>query len=142
MSLFKEITESHDAVKAIAVILFLIPFWYVAIFIFNNEFYKSSDNLIILAMCIVISLISAILFTFYMQNIYEAKNKNKTILEHMSVSVAILIIWLSILIFSFYSLGFLLNIYIYFYWFLVIYFAPLILFNFLQIVFGKSVNKS
>lgn len=142
MSLFKEITESHDTVKAIAIILFLIPFWYVAIFLFNNEFYKSSDNLIILAMCIVISMISAVLFSFFVHNIYEAKNENKTIVEHMGVCVAVLIIWLSILIFSFYSLGFLLNIYIYFYWFLVIYFAPLILFNFLQIVFGKSINKS
>lgn len=142
MSLFKEITESHDTVKAIAIILFLIPFWYVAIFLFNNEFYKSSDNLIILAMCIVISMISAVLFSFFVHNIYEAKNENKTIVEHMGVCVAVLIIWLSILIFSFYSLGFLLNVYIYFYWFLVIYFAPLILFNFLQIVFGKSINKS
>ena len=142
MSLYKEITESHDTVKAIAVILFLIPFWYVAIFIFNNEFYKSSDNLIIFAMCIVISLISAALFTFFLQNITESKNGTKTILEYMGVSVAILIIWLSILIFSFYSLGFLFNINIYFYWFLVIYFAPLILLNFLQIVFGKSVHKS
>jgi hypothetical protein len=142
MSLFKEITESHDTVKAIAIILFLIPFWYVAIFLFNNEFYKSSDNLIILAMCIVISMISAVLFSIFVHNIYEAKNENKTILEHMGVCVAVLIIWLSILIFSFYSLGFLLNIYIYFYWFLVIYFAPLILFNFQQKVFGKSINKS
>jgi hypothetical protein len=141
MSLFKEITESHDTVKAIAVILFLIPFWYVAIFLFNNEFYKSSDNLIILAMCIVISMISAVLLSFFVQN-NEAKYQNNTILEHMGVSVTILIIWLSILIFSFYSLGFLLNIHIYFYWFLVIYFAPLILFNFLQIVFGKRINKS
>lgn len=41
MSFIKELEETHDSIKTIALNLLLIPFWYVSIFIFNNEFNKS-----------------------------------------------------------------------------------------------------
>ena len=66
MSILKELNESHASLKAIALNLFIIPFWYVAIFLFNNEFYKSSDSIIITTMCIVISLVSSVFFSIFL----------------------------------------------------------------------------
>ena len=138
MSFIKELNESHDSLKAIALNLFIIPFWYVAIFLFNNEFYKSSDNIIIITMCIVISLISSILFTFLLTKTDPENTSKNIFFEKMIGSIAILTIWLSALIFVIYSLGFLFSIYLYFYWFLVIYFSPLFLFYIGYQIFGDD----
>ncbi len=137
MSILKELNESHASLKAIALNLFIIPFWYVAIFLFNNEFYKSSDSIIITTMCIVISLVSSVFFSIFLIKI-EVNTSDNIFFEKMMVSTAMLIAWLSVLIFVFYSLGFLFGIYLYFYWFLVIYFFPLILFYLLIEIFGDD----
>ena len=137
MSILKELNESHASLKAIALNLFIIPFWYVAIFLFNNEFYKSSDSIIITTMCIVISLVSSVFFSIFLIKI-EVNTSDNIFFEKMMVSTAMLIAGLSVLIFVFYSLGFLFGIYLYFYWFLVIYFFPLILFYLLIEIFGDD----
>ena len=137
MSILKELNESHASLKAIALNLFIIPFWYVAIFLFNNEFYKSSDSIIITTMCIMISLVSSVFFSIFLIKI-EVNTSDNIFFEKMMVSTAMLIAWLSVLIFVFYSLGFLFGIYLYFYWFLVIYFFPLILFYLLIEIFGDD----
>ena len=137
MSILKELNESHASLKAIALNLFIIPFWYVAIFLFNNEFYKSSDSIIITTMCIVISLVSSVFFSIFLIKI-EVNTSDNIFFEKMMVSTAMLIAWLSVLIFVFYSLGFLFGIYLYFYWVLVIYFFPLILFYLLIEIFGDD----
>ena len=138
MAILKELQESHESIKAIALVLLLIPFWYVSIFMFNNEFYKAADSIITVSMCIVISLISSFLFQMFLSKIKEPNNKQKTFFDNMLVSVALLIIWLSALIFIIYSLGFLFKTYIYFYWFLVIYFAPIIILIILQNLFQEK----
>lgn len=142
MSLIKELEESHDSIKALALNLLLIPFWYVAIFIFNNEFYVSSDIIIKLAMCIVISISSSVLFTIFLYKIDAEKKVNKTFFQNMIISVSMLAMWLSALIFATYSLGFLFNIYIYFYSFLVIYFSPIIFLNLLPILLGEKNTQT
>ena len=68
----------------------------------------------------------------------EVNTSDNIFFEKMMVSTAMLIAWLSVLIFVFYSLGFLFGIYLYFYWFLVIYFFPLILFYLLIEIFGDD----
>lgn len=142
MALLKELDESHESIKAVALNLFLIPFWYVSIFIFNNEFYKSSDSIIIFTMCIVISLISSFLFHVFLSKLKEPDNREKPFFETMLSSVALLTIWLSALIFVVYSLGFLFKIFIYFYWFLVIYFTPIIGLLILQSLFAEKKIES
>lgn len=129
-SIIEEINNLHTSLKAIVLTIFIIPFWYVAIYLFNNEFYKSADNLIMLAMCIVLSLVSTVLTSamFYKaeEEINETSEEDWYVIYLYSNSIFLLCYWLSLLIFTVYSLGFLFNIYIYFYWFLVIYFIPLI----------------
>lgn len=141
MSLLKELNESHETLKAIAISSFLIPFWYVAIFLFNNEFYNSSDNIIIFSMCFVITFCSSVGFTFFIGELKFENQTYKTFFNQMIISVAMLIGWLSTLIFVIYSLGFLFNIYIYFYWFIVIYFLPLFILYLLLKIFGIDKNE-
>jgi hypothetical protein len=144
MSILKEINDSNEFIKAKAINLFLLPFWYVSIFLFNYEFYSKSDSLIIIAMCIVITLTSTFSLSLIIEklNIINGDNtEDDNYLYHSSISVILLIIWLSILIVLFYSLGFLFNVYIYFYWYLVIYSTPIFLIFLVTLIYRNRKNK-
>lgn len=145
-SIIDEINNLHSSLKAIVLNIFIIPFWYVAIYLFNNEFYKSADNLIMLAMCIILSLVSTFLVSimFYKadKEVKENSEEDWYVIQIFSNSISLLCTWLSLLIFAFYSIGFLFNIYIYFYWVLVIYFFPLIFFALFFAIETYYVNKS
>ena len=145
-SIIDEINNLHSSLRAIVLNIFIIPFWYVAIYLFNNEFYKSADNLIMLAMCIVLSLVSTFLVSemFYRadEEVNETSEEGWYVIYLFSNSIFLLCSWLSLLIFTIYSLGFLFNIYIYFYWFLVIYFFPLITFALFFAIETYYANKS
>jgi len=141
MSILKEINDLHDSLKAFTINIFLIPFWYVALFLFNNEFYSSSDNLIILAMTIVISLTSSGVTTFLLHIIQKSEGETGVFIDQMMISVTALCIWLSLLIFIVYSLGFLFDIYIYFYYFLILYYTPMVLL-YIRKLFKKNKKKN
>ena len=141
MSILKEINESHDFVKAKATNLFLIPFWYVSIYLFNNEFYTKADSLIIISMCITITLTSSFCLTLIFDGIRTLNNGKKyDFFNNTVLSVTLLTSWLSFLIVLFYSLGFIFNIYIYFYWFLVIYSSHIFIIGVLNIIFGNKTE--
>lgn len=141
MSLLKEINESHDSLKALSLNLFLIPFWFIAIFLFNNEFYSSNDTLIILVMALVISLFSSTFLSLSIHLLHNKYNKDIPLMEQMGISIILLCAWISLIIFFVYSLGFFFKIFIYFYYFLVIYFIPLIL-TFLVVFINHTDNKN
>ncbi|RKS03199.1 hypothetical protein [Flavobacterium sp. 102] len=141
MSIIKELNESHESLRGFALNLFLIPFWYVSIFLFNNEFFISNDIVIIFAMCFVISISSSGFLTFLLDLINTDENQKDIFFHEMTVSIVLLCSWLSLLIFVIYTLGFLFNIYIYFYWFIIIYFFPLFIFLILYFIFKKNIKK-
>lgn len=134
MSIIKEINESHDFIQAKATNLFILPFWYVAIYLFNNEFYVKADSLIIVSMCIAFTLISTFSTTFLFIRINSKKDEYSDFFSNTVVSVAFIMAWLAFLIILFYTLGYLFNIYIYFFWFLVIYSSPIALLYILYIL--------
>ncbi len=135
MSYIKDLGESHDSMKSIALNLIIIPFWYVAIFLFNKDFYLNSDTIIITLFSIIISFLSSMLFTFFLNKMDEKNSTPADMFGNMIASIAILSIWLSFLIFTTYSFRFLFNQEIYFYWFVVIYFTPVILIYILEFLF-------
>lgn len=135
MSYIKDLSESHESIKGLALNLFLIPFWYVSIFLFNREFYKTSDSIITVCLCVVISFLSSILLSLFWNKIDLKNNRKVELFANMVTSIGVLIMWLSFLIFITYSFGFLFKQYIYFYWFIVIYFAPVILIYILEFLF-------
>lgn len=139
----QEINESNEIIKAKAVNLLLIPFWYVAIFLFDNSFYYIGDTIIIVAMCIVLSLVSSFSLSICLDEFINQNNKSDNIyLYTMSISVALLSVWLSLLIFIVYSFGFLFNQFIYFYWFIVIYFSPILALTLISVLFRKNIKHN
>lgn len=138
MSVIEEINNLSIPLKIIAVNIFLIPFWYVAIYLFNFDFYSSADSVIIFAMCIVLSCTSTIPLSLMIYKAYEEVKQHKETVEYffeMKLNAVVsLCIWLSLLIFVTYSLKFLFNFTFHFYYFIVLYFFPLFFFSFLYAV--------
>lgn len=141
MSIFKEINDSEEEIKLIAIPLFLVPFWVVVIFLFNNEFYRASDSIIIITMSIVISMVSAFWFFSIMFLIYRMNKQKSELLQTMGFSVILLIVWTSILTVILYSIGFLYNIYFYFFYVLVIFCIPILIVNLRYIYIKKFKLK-
>ena len=136
MAIIEEINKSHISIRAISISLFLVPFWYLSVFLFGNEFYKSADNFVVVSFCLVISVSSSVLFYLFTEKTGGLENTREPMLNCMSFCVAILSIWLLLLIFVSYSLDFLFNKKIFFYWFVVIYYVPFLILNLLLLVFG------
>ena len=141
MAIIEEINKSHISIRAMSISLFLVPFWYLSVFLFGNEFYKSADNFVVLAFCLVISISSSVLFYLFTEKIGGLENTKEPMLNFMSFSVVILSIWLLLLIFTTFSFDFLFNQKIYLYWFVVIYYIPLLVLNLLVLVFGVDKTK-
>jgi hypothetical protein len=139
MSLLKEIFEAGEFIKAKATILFLIPFWYVSIYLFNYQFYHREDTIIIVTMCIVISIVSSFSLAACLIFLFNPKQVKNTYLNAMSASVIILCLWLSLLIFIVYSSGFLFNQFIFFYLFIIIYFFPILVAGLVILLFPKTI---
>ncbi len=145
MSLIEDLDKLHISLKIIAVSFFLIPFWDVAIFLFNNDFYRTSDIIIITAMCLILSITSTSLLSVMF---YKAAQEKKThtddpsyYMATMTQAVVVLIIWISILIFGTYTMRFIFNISIQFYYFIVLYYAPLLLLSGLYFIEKKRKKK-
>lgn len=127
MTLFKEISETHHILKACAITLFLVPFWYLSIFLFNNQFYYDTDLIIKIVVCITLSLSSS--FAFYIF-VYTLSDKNpKNIPYEIAISTMFLIVWKCVLMFAAYSFCFFSGNQLYYYWYIVIYFVPIIIFS-------------
>ena len=141
MAIIEEINKSHISIRAMSISLFLVPFWYLSVFLFGNDFYKSADNFVVLAFCLVISFSSSVIFYLFTEKTGGLENTKEPMLNCMSFSVIILSIWLLLLIFTTYSFDFLFNQKIYFYWFVVIYYIPLLFLNLLVLVFGVDKTK-
>lgn len=134
MSILKEINESHISLQAIALSLFLVPFWYISIYLFGKGFYKSADNIVVLAMCIVISLTSSVLFYLLCDKRGGLENTENPLINNMAVSVILLSFWITLLIFIAYSLNFFFKRQFYFYWYVMIYYLPILILNFLSMI--------
>ena len=141
MSILKELQESHDAIKAISLSAFLIPFWYVAIYLFGNNLFLLSGNIVVLAFCIILSVVSASLSSWFCAQTILLDEKVSNLTNNMIVSVVILSLWLALLIFITYSLEFLFKKISYLYWFIIIYFAPILILNFLALVSKNRTAK-
>jgi hypothetical protein len=137
MAIIEEINKSHISIRAISISLFLVPFWYLSVFLFGNEFYISADNFVVLAFCLVLSISSSVLFYLFIEKTGGFEKTTEPMLNCMSVSIILLSVWLLLLlIFTTYSFDFLFNQKIFFYWFIVIYFIPILVLNLLVLVLG------
>lgn len=141
MSIIQEINNSHISIKTISLSSFLLPFWYLSVFLFGNDFFKSADNFVILAFCLVIIFSSSVLFYIFIDKVNTDDQSKDRMINNMSVGVMLLSIWILILIFIIYSVKFFFEKEIYFYFFCVIYYIPIIILNLLSMVFDVKKNE-
>jgi hypothetical protein len=137
MALVEEINKSHVAVRAFAITLFLSPFWYLSTFLFANNFYKSADNLVVFSFCIILSLSSSIVFYIFVDKTTELKKTAEPLLNGMTASVFVIAIWLLLLMFLNFTSKFIFGKELHFYWFVVIYFTPIIILAILASLFSN-----
>lgn len=128
MSIIKEINDLPDSLKAVGLSLLLMPFWYVSIYLFNNEFYLQADQFIILSFCFIFSVLPSLTIVYSMIKPVDIKMSSL-----MAGTVTIIAIWLSLLIFIVYSIGFLCDKHISFYYFLIIFFVPIIVISIIEL---------
>jgi hypothetical protein len=149
MSYISEIKDLHVTIKAILLNCGLMPFWYVAIYLFNNDFFQKSELILILSLCVVIILSASFFFTaiFFVAHLQDKAINNNTetfsFFDYSLTSIILLGTWLATLIFIFYSVDFFTNYKIIFYYFVVLYFAPLALYALLLIAnYFLNVKKT
>lgn len=137
MSLLKDINDSNDVIKGKALILLLVPFWYFSLYLFNLEFYKKNDLILMISFCFIVSLLSVFLVSYFV-DVYLKKHISEY-LNTITASVIILIIWISFLIFTFYSLKLFFDFTLLYYWFILIYFFPIFIFILLKKLTGNNI---
>ena len=101
----KDIIGLSELIKTKISLLLLLPFWYLAIYLFNNDFYDSSDLILKIVACLSLSVVAEIIFSTSFIVILKCRDyKNEDIKEIEDFSTVNLILWLSILIFISYTL--------------------------------------
>lgn len=143
MSIIKDLSETHDSLKALSLSLIIAPLWYLVIFLICKDFYNESDLIIKVVLSGTLSMISCFLISFSIHLINEIKDKNTQhdIIGSMGVSIVLLFLWKSFLIFLTYTTIFFFNKYLYFYWYCVIFFIPIIFIFVLSLIKHTKYNS-
>lgn len=145
--MFEKVLEFSVLAKSKISVLFLLPFWYLAIYLFNIELFNSSDLVLKIVICFCISLPAESIFSFYFYKlmISNQEDKGEEIDDSYLVdsSVFILLLWLSFLILVAYTSKKYLWFYIPFdYLILWFYVLPFLVFALLQMVkLSKLIKK-
>lgn len=56
MSALKDVLESNEFVKGVALSLIMMPFWYVSFYLFNHDFILNENYVTISCLCFVFSI--------------------------------------------------------------------------------------
>lgn len=129
MSILKEISESHSFVKVLVISLVLAPFWYLALYLFNYDFFKTEDIILKTVFCTSISVASSLALGNLAARFHKyAKGKEEFAFEvYVVVAIYLNCIYLSLMLFIGYSIQYFTEYSVIFYWFLFIYLLPIML---------------
>lgn len=102
--MFEKLIDLSVIIKTKISVVILLPFWYLSLYLFNTDFYNSSDLILKVVTCFCISLPAESVFSYFFyllmkKNGYETDNKLL-----IDASVFVLLLWLSLLIFLSYVL--------------------------------------
>jgi hypothetical protein len=101
----EKIIEFSDLIKTRISVVLLMPFWYLSLYLFNNDFYISSDLILKTVVCLCLSLPAELSITINLTKVFMNKGYKESDLKDLSdLSVAVLTKWLSVLIFFSYIL--------------------------------------
>lgn len=140
MSYIKDIQESHDALKGIVSSLFLMPFWYLTIFLVNHELYTNNNFTTLVVISFVLS-ITSFIFMVIVALLSDSPDDNSTFFEVTIFCVSLLWLWKVILLFVVYTIAFLFKQELYFYSYIVIYFFPIIILILIAYIENRKNKK-
>lgn len=101
----KDIIDLSKLIRTKISLLLLLPFWYLAIYLFNRDFYNTSDLILKIVACLCLSIVAEIMFSAGSILLLKFREyKNEDIKEIEDFSTVNLILWLSFLIFTSYTL--------------------------------------
>ncbi|SFD43334.1 hypothetical protein SAMN04487987_1175 [Algibacter pectinivorans] len=125
MSLFKDIQESHDSIKALGISLLLAPFWYLSIYLFHPEWYLKTDIIIKIILSCLLPILSVIFSSIYLSDTIEGNTFG--LIENTVAILYFLMMWKAILMFCVYTFCFFTDNELYYYGYIMIYFTPIII---------------
>lgn len=131
-----DLNTAPDSLKSVLINLFLLPFWFISIFLFNGDFYNSADFILAMAFSLCLTIASSMAFAI-LNTIGLKDNKGIFDVGQSTFSVYIQIIWICILIFLCYSLRYFDIQTIDFFGFVVCYFGLIFL-----LILLESVEKT
>lgn len=141
MSLLKDIAESNDDLKAIFILLLIMPFWHLTFFLFNNSFFSNNTLITLITFYFCLTFLSSLImlwgFSFF--NI-EVEETDYTV-TFSAISLIIQVIWISLLILINYLCSIFFNSFLKLFWFIIIYFIPIILFPLFMLITNKKRLK-
>jgi hypothetical protein len=137
----KDVIDLSELIKAKISLLLLLPFWYLAIYLFNNDFYNTSDLILKVVVCLCLSIFSEVLFTVSFLLILELRNYKKEDIKNIEdFSTVNLILWLSFLIFISYTLQHYTDYYTPFYLLILLSQIPSLFVFFLVLLYKKVIT--
>ncbi len=140
MSYLKDIQESPDTLKGLALSLLLMPFWYLTIFLVNHSLYTNSNFTILLTISFVLS-VSSFAFTLSIAALLDNPKKPPDFILVAVFSVSMLWLWKVILLFIVYSMSFLFKKQLYLYSYIVIYFSAIFIMIIIALIINSRKNK-
>ncbi|MDV3461827.1 hypothetical protein CMV04_12485 [Elizabethkingia anophelis] len=129
MSALKDVLESNEFIKSGSLIFIMMPFWYISIYLFNKNFIDRSDYIAISCFCYGLSVVSVYssAFSILVSDIRLGKRRRLFLL--IGPELIKHTIFLSVLIFIFYSIRYIYNWKIDYYVFMLCFFTPVSLIN-------------
>ena len=136
------IKQLPKKLRNMSINIFLIPFWYISIYLFGPSIYNSKDSILIASVCISYTIISAFLAYVTAFVLDKKPRKKKKRFHHGTIIMSFInqVSWLSTIILTGYLYPLLFNAERFnFYGFSLLYFIPTALF----FIYGlnKSVNR-
>ena len=94
MSIIKDITESHELLKCIAISLLAMPLWYLSIFLIHPDLFERTDLIFKIVFSGVNSILAIILLTVLLKRVET--DDNMSFINTTIVSIFIYLIYKSI----------------------------------------------
>lgn len=134
-----DIKNLPEKLKTFLINLITLPFWYISVYIYHIDFYKTNDYVLIFSVCFCLMLISSLIssVTILINDIEDSDFLDES---NVVISVVFQIIILSFIIFLGYLSKIVFGLCFQFYGFLLTYFSLIILF-FIKIVINKRKKK-
>ena len=132
-----DFTEFLKHLKNLLIHILIFPYWYISIYVFHDDFYKSADSILLVALSTCLTITSGLIASL-------ASPGDKFILDLNVVrsSTAIQIGWFSLLLIVSYVSKIEYNIVFKFHGFVIAYFSPLLIgFLFIALT-DKEKDKS